>query len=109
MDNDKKKPGKGWTARRRKQQACNARRNKPWTKSTGPKSAKGKEAVRMNALKHGRRAASLKAFKEGLRLQREFLKHVMAYAAAERLEQEILANKRSEGKSSENKGDTPPP
>jgi hypothetical protein len=33
----------GWTERRRKQAACAARRNRPWEKSTDPKSAKGKE------------------------------------------------------------------
>lgn len=97
-------PTKGWTERRRKQQACNARRNKPWQSATGPKTAEGKAASRMNALKHGHRAAGYDALRTAMRLGHEFIRHVCAYSAAERTLDRILANKRTEGKSSENNG-----
>ena len=42
-------PGKGWTPERRKKQSEAIRRWKPWSKSTGPKSAVGKAAVAGNA------------------------------------------------------------
>ena len=38
-----------------------ARRVKPWTRSTGPKTKTGKQRSRMNALKHGERSAAVLA------------------------------------------------
>lgn len=53
---------------------------KPWRKSTGPRTARGKEISRMNALKHGNRSAAAisqrRAVKHYLRVQKEFLKQV---------------------------------
>ena len=43
----------GWSEKRRKKQAATARKNKPWQKSTGPKTAAGKDAIKTNAMKHG--------------------------------------------------------
>lgn len=40
-----------------------AQRNRPWEKSTGPKSTKGKMVSRLNSLKHGGRDAHSRAFK----------------------------------------------
>ncbi|MCP6373735.1 hypothetical protein NL455_28015, partial [Klebsiella pneumoniae] len=53
-------PGKpprksGWDDARRARQAAAIRRWQPWTRSTGPKTAAGKEACRLNAQKHGMR------------------------------------------------------
>ena len=53
-----------WTQKERKIQACRARRTKPWKNATGPRTEKGKNAVRDNALQHGFRTA------EGIELSR---------------------------------------
>lgn len=65
---------KGWSERRKKQQACNARKQKPWTRSTGPRTAEGKAAASQNAFKHGFESADIRELKRVLRLQRAFLK-----------------------------------
>ena len=43
----------GWTEERRNRQSKAIRRWKPWTQSTGAKTAKGKEKVAQNAYKGG--------------------------------------------------------
>ncbi len=45
---------KAWPPARRAAQAARCRALKPWTKSTGPKSAAGKARVAQNAIKHNR-------------------------------------------------------
>lgn len=77
------KNNNGWTERRKKQQACAIRRHKPWEKSTGPKSKKGKEISSMNALKHGGRSISAKEMENVLRHNRAFLKSVKLYMIAD--------------------------
>ncbi len=47
------KSSNGWTPERPAQQAVRIREQKPWLKSTGPKSAAGKAAVSRNAFKGG--------------------------------------------------------
>lgn len=42
-----------WTLKDRKRQACIARRDHPWTRSTGPRTHAGKNISKMNALKRG--------------------------------------------------------
>ncbi len=44
---------KGWPPKRRQKQAENMRKTKPWKRTTGPRTAAGKEAAKYNALKHG--------------------------------------------------------
>ncbi len=44
---------RGWPPERRREQAERLRKATPWKKSTGPKTAQGKENVKYNALKHG--------------------------------------------------------
>lgn len=48
------KETKGWTPERRAAQRARILALKPWEKSTGPKSAKGKTISSLNARKHGR-------------------------------------------------------
>jgi len=64
----------GWTDERRKRQAERIRQQKPWEKSTGPKSAKGKAASSQNALKHGLYGADAETIKALLKSNREFVK-----------------------------------
>lgn len=47
----------GWNPERRAAQRARILARKPWLKSTGPRSASGKRAAKMNALKHGHRSA----------------------------------------------------
>ncbi len=44
---------KGWTDERRQKARERILKNKPWEKSTGPKTKAGKEKSSLNALKHG--------------------------------------------------------
>lgn len=63
---------KGWTPERRAAQTERIRAQKPWEKSTGPRSAAGKDRCRRNALKHGRYAAGARDLDHAIRLNREF-------------------------------------
>lgn len=47
---------KGWTEERRQKARERILKNKPWEKSTGPKTPAGKQNVALNALKHGGRS-----------------------------------------------------
>ncbi len=55
-------------------QAENARKTRPWEHSTGPHTEEGKNAVKMNSLKHGMRAAPMREFVKLLTQQRKFIK-----------------------------------
>lgn len=68
-----------WTPERRKKQADRIRQNKPWKKSTGPKTKRGKDRSKYNALKNGEHTAffrrayvMLNHNKEFIRLYKEF-------------------------------------
>ena len=60
---------KGWSEERRRQQAENIRKTKPWLKTTGPKTQSGKQVVKNNAYKHGFRSEDYRALCALLRLQ----------------------------------------
>lgn len=47
---------KSWTEERRQKARERILANKPWEKSTGPKTNAGKKAVSLNAVKHGARS-----------------------------------------------------
>ncbi len=47
----------GWTLERRQRQAELIRSWRPWEKSTGPKTAEGKQVASQNGRKHGQDAA----------------------------------------------------
>lgn len=74
--------GKEWTQERREKQAETIRKNKPWGKSTGPKTPKGKQISSTNARKHGACAAEVKELKKALRANREFLQAFHAFTLA---------------------------
>ena len=69
-----------WTSAQREAAAERIRASKPWEKSTGPRTQTGKNVVKMNALKHGHRAAAVLAERRAavqyLRQQKEFLRQV---------------------------------
>lgn len=92
---------KGWTEERRRKQAENIRKTKPWEKSTGPKTEKGKERCRYNALKHGRRSIFSGQINLVLKANRDFLNQVNFYIESEQKLACLLAalnTKQSEGK-----------
>ena len=49
-----------WKPQRRKDMRKWMHQNKPWLKSTGPKTAKGKANSAMRGLKHGRCSAAVR-------------------------------------------------
>lgn len=53
---------RNWTKEDRINQARIIRDNKPWEKSTGPRTFKGRAITKYNALKHGMRSSDAKAF-----------------------------------------------
>ena len=67
---------KGWTEERRRRQAEIIRQNKPWEKSTGPKTQKGKNRVALNALKHGRDSQMMRSYSAALTLNSHFVKQM---------------------------------
>jgi hypothetical protein len=69
---------KGWSERRRKRQACNARRQKLWRHATGPRTAAGKAVSAQNARKHGLGSAEVRELRRLLRIQRHFVYDFMA-------------------------------
>ncbi len=77
-----KRRGRTWTPEQRARQSALLRRLKPWTRSSGPRTAAGKEKSRMNALRHGFRSAQMKEFNAILRVHRRFLGRIRASIAA---------------------------
>jgi hypothetical protein len=66
-----KRPHKGWSPERRTKQAELIRSNKPWLKSTGPRTEEGKTRSAANALKHGFRS---RPFIEQVRNERQLVR-----------------------------------
>ena len=66
----------GWTPERRKRQAEKIRNWMPWNHSTGPKTAAGKEACKMNAQKHGAYSARTKLIRRLLKEQADMLERL---------------------------------
>ena len=89
----KKKVGKGWSAERRKAQAERCRQNKPWEKSTGPITPRGKSKSSMNALKSGAHSRKMKEFVKMLQANRAFLKHFTEMGEAIAQEKELSKTK----------------
>ena len=65
---------KGWTEERRKAQAERCRKNKPWEKSTGPRTAEGKARSSMNAFKDGHSQHLRELMSDMARANREFIR-----------------------------------
>lgn len=65
---------RNWTPEARAAHSALIKRLKPWTKSTGPKTAPGKAKAAKNSYKHGLYAKPMKAVRQCLRDARAFLK-----------------------------------
>ena len=63
-----------WTPEDRARQADLIRTQKPWEKSTGPKTERGKRASSRNATTHGMTSAEAKALMQALYATSRFLK-----------------------------------
>lgn len=70
------KDTKGWTPERRQAQRERILKNKPWEKSTGPKTTQGKEKSSQNALKTGYRTKELLAIRKYLRDSRRVMEAI---------------------------------
>lgn len=75
-----------WSEERRQKQREIINRNRPWEKSTGPRSRKGKILSSRNAYKHGNRGRGRKALRRALRLNKAFVEAIKLYTVQELLE-----------------------
>lgn len=62
---------RNWFPEERAKQAELIRRHKPWEKSTGPRTAEGKQAVKNNGYKHGWRSEDIREVYRLLRALRQ--------------------------------------
>jgi len=81
---------KGWTEERRRKAAARCRANKPWEKSTGPKTPAGKMRASLNALKHGGHSCDFKNARMMLKLNREFLAHYEAFNTTDFIRHDLV-------------------
>ena len=72
-----------WSEERKKKQAEAIKRWKPWEKSTGPKTKKGKARCSTNAIKSGAYTGKMKEMREMLRHNKAFLEHYQKMHVAE--------------------------
>lgn len=66
----------GWSPERRAKHAASIKLWAPWAKSTGPRTAGGKQRSAQNAYKHGGYAAPMKSVKAALWRQSRFVRSV---------------------------------
>lgn len=84
-----------WTAESRKKQAEIARKHKPWTRSTGPKTDAGKAKSALNATKHGYRSREGQEFLATMRAIRKCRIKLLARDKMRRKMLRLLFYKRS--------------
>jgi hypothetical protein len=65
--------GRIWTDNDRLKQAERIRNQKPWLKSTGPRTISGKRASSLNAYRHGHYTTEMKQILLYLRLQKKYI------------------------------------
>jgi nicotinamidase-related amidase len=86
----------GWSPERRARQSAMMRAAQIWTKSTGPKTKKGKARSSLNATKHGHRGREWRHFYALLARQRVYVRNVLAAHKINRLEAEKQKNATNE-------------
>ncbi|GJL85253.1 MAG: hypothetical protein DHS20C02_10280 [Micavibrio sp.] len=74
----KQRKRRAWPEKRRKAQAERAKTQKPWKHSTGPKTAEGRAKTSQNAYKHGFYDVEMRNLRRILRLQRHYLRGLLA-------------------------------
>lgn len=77
---------RNWTPEERTNQSRLIRGQKPWQQSTGPVTETGKSAVAGNTEKHGFRGRHMAEIRKLLRIQRNFVKLLMAQNNAKTME-----------------------
>lgn len=65
--------GRVWTIEERQKQAERIRSQKPWLKSTGPRTTRGKVASSQNATRHGGYSAEFRLMCRYLKLQKHYI------------------------------------
>ena len=65
--------GRVWTIEERQKQADRIRSQKPWLKSTGPRTTRGKIASSRNALRHGCYGTEFKMISLYLKMQKHYI------------------------------------
>lgn len=70
-----------WTEERRKAAAERCKQNKPWEKSTGPRTPEGKVRSSLNAMKRGTHSLLLQPARRILKLNRELTKEYLIFAS----------------------------
>jgi hypothetical protein len=65
--------GRVWTIEQRQKQADRIRSQKPWLKSTGPRTARGRLASSRNATRHGCYSAEFKMISVYLKMQKHYI------------------------------------
>ena len=70
----RKKTENRWNAGKRAAQSRNIRQTRPWTRSTGPKTGRGKTISALNAYKHGMRSAQMAELNRVMRAQSCFVR-----------------------------------
>lgn len=79
-----------WTEKHRKRQACIARRDHPWTRSTGPRTRAGKERSKHNALKHGYHSKIYRDLWHARRSYKRFIAKFLYFFEFERLRKHMI-------------------
>lgn len=69
----KKRKGRIWTDEQKQKQAERIRNQKPWLKSTGPKTIAGKRASAQNAIRHGYYSNDFKMMRLYLKTQKTYI------------------------------------
>lgn len=80
-----------WTDEERKKQAERCRQNKPWEKSTGPRTKEGKDRSKMNAYTKGNYTGEYKVIRRALSLHRQFLILSGEYIIADERRRSLMA------------------
>lgn len=80
-----------WTEEERARQAEICRKNKPWEKSTGPRTKEGKDRSRWNAYTKGNYTGDYKIIRKALSLHHQFLMLSSAFILADDRRRALMA------------------